>query len=83
MVFNHEVVSECSDDRSDVRHDPRDPEEVVARAEGLQTESGHEREEPAKSKMKNWDIFTWGTVWPKLILNRKLNSRRSMGAEFS
>ena len=52
-MFDHEVVSEGTDDRSDVRHDPRDPEEVVCRAERLLAEPGNEREEPAVSKMKN------------------------------
>ena len=52
-MFDHEVVSEGTDDRSNVRHDPRDPEKVVCRAEGLLAESGNEREEPAVNTIKN------------------------------
>ena len=60
VVFDHEVVSEGTDDRSDVRHDPRDPEEVVCRAERLLAEPGNEREEPAVKTIKNWAVFIWG-----------------------
>ena len=73
MVFNHEVVREGTDDPSNVRHDPRYPEEVVGRAECLLAESGNEREEPATNKMKNWAIFTRGTN--AILLLRVLTER--------
>ena len=43
-----EVVDEGADDPAHVRHDPRDPEEVVGRGEGLVAEAGHQGQEAAE-----------------------------------
>ena len=51
MVLDHEVVGEGANDSTNVRHDPRDPEEVVASAESFLTESSNECKEPAILKM--------------------------------
>ena len=48
VVLHHEVVSEGSDQSSDVRHQPGDPEEVVGVREDLRAKAGDEREEAAE-----------------------------------
>ena len=56
-MFDHEVVGEGTDDPTDVRHDPRDPEEVIGRAKSLPAESCDEREEPAERQIENLRHF--------------------------
>ena len=53
MVLDHEVVSEGADDRTDMRYDPWDPEEVISRAERLLAEPGNESEEAAAIKLNH------------------------------
>ena len=44
MVLHHEVIGEGPDEGSHVRHQPRDPEEVVGVRKDLRAEAGDECE---------------------------------------
>ena len=45
VILHHEVVGEGPDQGAHVRHQPRDPEEVVGVRKALRAEAGDECEE--------------------------------------
>ena len=50
MELHSKVVDERSQDSAHMRHDPRDPEEVVSKWERLAAKAGNQGQQAAKKK---------------------------------
>ena len=74
-MLDHEVVSEGADDRTDMRYDPRDPEEVVSRAERLLAEPGNEGEEAAAIKLSHLHMLEYAKMTTVPLLTARSPSR--------
>ena len=75
MVLDHEVISKGADESSDMRYDPRDPEEVVSRAESLLAEPGNESEEAAAIKLNHLHMLECAKMTNVPILTARSPSR--------